>query len=150
MRIISSIFYLLLCTTLSFAQETLQPWQEGWMDIHTIATGCGECTFIVLPDGTTMLIDAGDVTNNTKEHPYPNFMDDPDRTVGEREAEYILDFSKGLPRTGRLDYFLLTHFHKDHMGQVKGMLPGPAGYGLSGITQLGEYLEFDTDRKSVV
>lgn len=144
MRIISSIFALLLCTTLSFAQETLQPWQEGWMDIHTIATGCGECTFIVLPDGTTMLIDAGDVTNNTKEHPYPNFMDDPDRTVGEREAEYILDFSKGLPRTGRLDYFLLTHFHKDHMGQVKGMLHGPAGYGLSGITQLGEYLEFDT------
>lgn len=143
-RIYSLFTGLLLVAGYSFAQEQIEPWQEGWMDIHTIATGCGECTFIIFPDGTTMLIDAGDVTNNTKEHPYPNFMDDPDRTVGERQAEYILDFSEGLPHPDRLDYFLLTHFHKDHMGQAKGMLPGPNGYGLSGISQLGEYMRFDT------
>ena len=130
-----------VCT---YGQEYMPVWQEGWMDIHTVATGSGELTFVVMPDGTTMVIDAGDVTKNTKEHPYPNFMDDPGRTVGERQAEYILDFSQGLPHPRSLDYFLLTHFHSDHMGNVKGMVPGPDGYGLSGITQLGEYIKFDT------
>ena len=41
------------------AQETLVPWQKGWMDIHTIAVGTGECTYVIMPDGTTMMIDAG-------------------------------------------------------------------------------------------
>lgn len=125
------------------AQETLTDWQKGWMDIHTVAVGAGECTFVIMPDGTTMMIDAGDVTKSSKDpHNYPNFMDDPSRTVGERTAEYILDFSTTLPHPEKVDYFLLTHFHRDHMGQVRGMVPGPNGYGLSGITQLGEFLLF--------
>ena len=125
------------------AQEVLPQWQQGWMDIHTIGSASGECSFVIMPDGTTMMIDAGDVTkNNGTKRPFPHFMDNPDRTVGERLAEYVLDFSAGLPHPEKLDYFWLTHFHKDHMGQKKGMLPGPNGYGLSGITQVGEYLEF--------
>ncbi len=138
---------LLAAMVLSFAtmaaQETLTDWQKGWMDIHTVAVGAGECTFVIMPDGTTMMIDAGDVTKSSKDpHNYPNFMDDPSRTVGERTAEYILDFSTTLPHPEKVDYFLLTHFHRDHMGQVRGMVPGPNGYGLSGITQLGEFLSF--------
>ena len=141
------IFAGLLVFAASFqvvAQETLPQWKEGWMDIHTIGSASGECIFVIMPDGTTMMMDAGDVTkNNGTKRPFPHFMDDPNRTVGERLAEYILDFSTGLPHPKRLDYFWLTHFHKDHMGQTKGMLPGPNGYGLSGITQVGEYLEFE-------
>ena len=45
---------------LATAQEYLPKWQEGYMDIHTIATGRGDATFIVMPDGTTLMIDAGD------------------------------------------------------------------------------------------
>ena len=45
---------------LTTAQEYLPKWQEGYMDIHTIATGRGDATFIVMPDGTTLMIDAGD------------------------------------------------------------------------------------------
>lgn len=39
----------------------LPDWEEGYMDIHHIATGKGDCVFVVMPDGTTMLQDAGDV-----------------------------------------------------------------------------------------
>ena len=142
-RIYSIFFFLVLLSASIRAQDTLPAWQKGWMDIHTIAVGAGECTFVIMPDGTTMMIDAGDVTKASKDpHNYPNFMDDPNRTVGERIAEYVLDFSKDLPRPAGPDYFLLTHFHGDHMGQVKGMLSGANGYGLSGITQVGEYLSF--------
>ena len=42
------------------AQEYLPEWQEGYLDIHTIATGRGDAALIVMPDGTTMMIDAGD------------------------------------------------------------------------------------------
>ncbi len=65
MKIKKIIIALLLCflPIASFAQkvgETLPAWEEGYMDIHHINTGCGECAYIILPDGTTMLIDAGE------------------------------------------------------------------------------------------
>ena len=43
----------------AFSQE-LPQWKEGYMDIHHINTGRGDCTFCILPDGTTLLIDAGE------------------------------------------------------------------------------------------
>lgn len=45
------------------AGSRLAPWQPGWLDIHHIATGRGNATFVMLPDGTSMLIDAG-ASNN--------------------------------------------------------------------------------------
>ena len=41
----------------------LPPWTPGCLDIHHIATGRGNATFILMPDGTSLLIDAG-ATNN--------------------------------------------------------------------------------------
>ena len=38
-------------------------WQTGYLDIHHIATDRGDATFVIAPDGTTLLIDAGDVGN---------------------------------------------------------------------------------------
>lgn len=38
--------------------QSLPAWTEGCLDIHSINTGRGESTFYILPDGTTMLIDA--------------------------------------------------------------------------------------------
>ena len=41
--------------------KVLPAWKEGYLDIHAINTGQGECTFFILPDGTTMLVDAGEI-----------------------------------------------------------------------------------------
>ena len=38
--------------------KPLPLWTEGCLDIHHINTGRGESAFYILPDGTTMLIDA--------------------------------------------------------------------------------------------
>ena len=40
------------------AGEVLPLWAEGYMDIHFINTGRGECALYIFPDGTTMLVDA--------------------------------------------------------------------------------------------
>ena len=70
-----------------------------------------------------------------------NDMDD-ERSVGERLAGYISDHSANLPVPGEIDYLLLTHFHRDHMGGLSAAVPGPHGYKLSGVTALGEYFRF--------
>ena len=41
--------------------EVLPAWQKGYLDIHAINSGRGECVFYILPDGTTMVVDAGEV-----------------------------------------------------------------------------------------
>ncbi|HEY9127409.1 MAG TPA: hypothetical protein VIM62_09805, partial [Acidobacteriaceae bacterium] len=39
--------------------KALSPWREGMLDLHHINTGRGNSTLAVLPDGTSLLIDAG-------------------------------------------------------------------------------------------
>ena len=124
---------------LSFAQEYLPKWQEGYMDIHTIATGRGDATFIVMPDGTTLMIDAGD-NGKLKDPQHP----DTTKRAGEWQAVYMKKVMEGLPDKNKVDYAMITHFHDDHMGCVRQMLPGDNGYGLSGITLVGEFLDFGT------
>ena len=41
--------------------QILPAWSEGELDIHFINTGRGECAFYILPDGTTLLVDAGEL-----------------------------------------------------------------------------------------
>lgn len=103
------------------AQEYLPQWQKGYLDFHSIATGQGESTFIMMPDGTTMLVDAGDVDELwTKVH-----LPDSSKAPGEWIAHYMRHFSQSLRETGKADYFLLTHFHGDHVG---GHLKPASGY----------------------
>ena len=107
------------------------------MDIHTIATGRGDATFIIMPDGTTLMIDAGDNgKKKDKQHP------DATKRAGEWQSIYMKHFMKGLPNE-KVDYAMITHFHDDHMGAVSEMLPGRNGYGLSGITLVGELVGYD-------
>ena len=50
--------------------EYLPQWEEGCLDIHTISTGRGDACLIIMPDGTTMMIDAGDNGKaKDKQHP---------------------------------------------------------------------------------
>ena len=39
--------------------EYLPEWQAGYLDIHQISTGRGNAAYLIFPDGTTMLLDAG-------------------------------------------------------------------------------------------
>ncbi len=108
---------ILLESICSFAQATgdrLPAWEKGYLDIHHINTGCGNCTYIVFPDATTMLIDAGENKANNPRHVPPRPNDS--RTPGEWIVDYITDMSP-IERP-RLNYVLITHFHSDHMGGV--------------------------------
>lgn len=121
----------------------LPAWKEGYLDIHFISTGRGECVYYVLPDGTTLLIDCGEVeTANPK---YPQVNPRPDSLTRATDAynRYIRHF---LPRVSRdsLDYMVLTHFHIDHMGALeKRFIRDPeGGYVLTGATSLSDKLPF--------
>lgn len=100
----------------------LSPWKKGYMDIHHINTGCGECAYLVLPDGTTMMVDAGENSSKPERHVTPK--PDDSKTPGEWIVNYV-DSTAHDKKQG-LDYMLLTHFHDDHIGGVLEKL-NPSG-----------------------
>ena len=116
-------------------------WKEGFLDIHHINTGKGEAVFCILPDGTTMLVDAGHT-----QRPKPRVTDpvpDGSRMPGEWISRYILQMLKEQ-KDKKLDYILLTHFHSDHMGELyPGIKTSKSGaYKLSGVTEVGDNIPF--------
>jgi hypothetical protein len=117
--------------------EVLPPWTPGSLDIHQISTGRGNCAFFVLPDGTTMLVDAGELRGDR-----PRFAParpDDSRPAGEWLARYIRRVSPD-GKSPRIDYAILTHFHNDHMGQVTddSAMAESGAYRLSGLTRVGD------------
>jgi beta-lactamase superfamily II metal-dependent hydrolase len=121
--------------------EFLPDWKEGFLDIHHISTGRGDSTFIIAPDGTTILIDAGDRSGERAEDTILARLPDASLTPGEWIAAYIEHFSKPLnQRTPKLDYVMLTHFHCDHIGWHPKEAQEKNGYALSGITMLAEFV----------
>ncbi|MBQ9137190.1 MAG: hypothetical protein IJX65_00965 [Alistipes sp.] len=97
--------------------QPLPAWSEGELDIHYISTGRGECAFYILPDGTTLLVDAGEFTADKADNPLvpqrPNELTRP----AEAQSRYIKNF---LP-TGKsyIDYCAPSHLHIDHIGGSK-------------------------------
>ena len=115
--------------------EILTPWTEGMLEIHHINTGCGNAAFCILPDGTTLLIDAGHNSPDSERH-VPAVPDE-SKTPGQWIAQYIrAHFPQG--RDVQLDYVLLTHFDKDHIGGVLKKKSTQADYYLTGITEVAE------------
>ncbi|NJL13878.1 MAG: hypothetical protein HC913_13325 [Microscillaceae bacterium] len=49
----------------SFSQNlrSLPEWQPGYFDLHHINTGRGNAAYLVFPDGTSLLVDAGDISD---------------------------------------------------------------------------------------
>lgn len=95
--------------------QTLPDWSEGYLDIHAVNTGRGECSLLILPDGTTMLVDTGcsTIADDDKIPPppmKPNASSEPTETV----INYLSHFVKAA--SGKLDYLLISHWHADHMG----------------------------------
>ncbi len=122
--------------------DVLPLWNEGCLDIHHINTGRGESSLIIMPDGTTMLVDAGAI--NVKGRSLMESVPDDSREPGEWIARYIKRATAAMP--GRsLNYMLLTHFHSDHMGKhTKDSKDAPAGgYKLVGITEVAEFVPFE-------
>lgn len=118
----------------------ISPWQPGTLDIHQISTGRGNAGLYILPDGTTLLVDAGEMPTKTAAHT----PDRPDNTrpAGERIVRYIRH-ALGHDAQSALDYVVLTHFHDDHMGGPSDKSPTAScgAYRLAGITQVGESLK---------
>ena len=86
-------------------------WTPGTLDIHQINTGRGNAAFLMLPDGTTMLIDAG---NGGHQPPRgTSLKPNASRTPGEWIARYV----RAMGAT-TIDYGYLTHFHDDHMNAM--------------------------------
>jgi len=96
------------------AETTRCPrWRPGEMEIHFIHTGAGEQTFFVFPDGTTMLLDCGDVARTRK----PAYAESiPLRPSGERApGEWVRRYLERLTDRRTVDYLMVTHWHNDHV-----------------------------------
>lgn len=127
--------------------QPLADWQPGQLDIHHINTGAGNATFAVLPDGTTLLIDAGSVnpldwrTNQPRNLPIkPNKS----RLAGEWIARYVRNVLR-FQKQPAIDYAIITHFHDDHMGSPLNLTKRASeGYVLTGITEVAEHIPIRT------
>ena len=121
--------------------SSLALWSEGCLDIHTISTGRGECIFIIMPDGTSLVVDAGEFSRESSD--YKNVLQRPNSSTRPTKvyADYIRHF---LPKSNMIDYFNLSHFHMDHMGNLeKEYIKASAGdYILSGVTALYNHIRF--------
>ncbi len=74
-----------------FAGEDVA-FDEG-LSVHYLDVGQGDSTLICLPDGTTMLIDASEIT----------------------AADHIVSYIRALD-ISTIDYFVVTHADSDHVG----------------------------------
>ena len=131
------------------AAAALPPWTEGFLDIHHISTGRGNATYIVMPDGTTLLVDAGEADPQfiASVAPLQPFPARPDATHS--AGYWIADYIRRFAPSGRpvvLDYALITHFHTDHMGTVSPSSPmsSTGAYRLAGITEVADLIPIET------
>ncbi len=121
------------------ADKRLDPWTPGQLDIHHVDTGRGNATFILGPDGTTLLIDCGASTDDldVSAPVRPNATHAP----GEWVARYALRCSRAADRT-TLDYLLATHIHPDHVGDVgPQQRPAPgSNFIRTGVSQVDQFM----------
>ena len=144
-------FYMILFIGYTFqtsfgqsASDMLEKWQPGWMDIHHINTGRGDAAYFIFPDGTTLLVDAGEMSpygsrigtaRNARMHP------DSSRTAAQWIVDYIRQFAP-KERDVVIDYAMITHFHADHYGELHqdSKTAENGAYQLSGITEVGDLI----------
>ena len=121
---------------LTAAAAIFEKWSPGRLDIHQISTGRGNATFAILPDGTTLLIDAGDAGEGVPEAPP---VPDGSRRPGQWIARYIHHFL-GEGAEARIDLAVVTHFHADHLGFAgkNSPLSKNGAYRLAGLTDVAE------------
>lgn len=131
----------MLQNTYGQSANQIPVWKEGNLDIIIFKTGRGDAIFTIMPDGTTMLSDPGelDLTDPRTESDrnskaYPNAS----RFSDEWVSGYIRQVSPS--KKSFIDYAFITHFHDDHYGLIyEGARKSQKGdYYLSGITGIGD------------
>lgn len=149
-----TLFYLfILYTSHLFSQpagteKILKPWQKGYLDIHHINTGRGNATYCIFPDGTTLLIDAGELSPLDKRtFTKRNAAITPD--ASRKPYEWIVNYIKQVcPEENKnsIDYALITHFHDDHFGAWYPGAPvsSSGNFIRTGITGVGDMLSIKT------
>ena len=98
------------------AAETVYPgWKPGELDIHLIHTGTSENTFMIFPDGTTMLLDCGYIRRRP-----PGYADAiPPMPDGTRRAgEWVRRYIERLIPQREIDYLVVSHWHADHFAGI--------------------------------
>ena len=128
--------------------EKLPAWEEGYLDIHQINAGKGDCAFFILPDGTTMIFDAGELNLTIPRNVGPRtakIKPDHSRSPGEWMVHYLKMLMKGLPSES-IDYAIISHFHDDHMGEPSELskISKNGDYKLTGITTIGDHINIKT------
>ena len=93
------------------AGERLPAWTPGTLDIHHINTGRGNAALLMLPDRTTLLVDAGDGGHRPPRGTAP--VPDASRPPG----EWIARYARAMGASA-IDYGYVTHFHDDHMNAM--------------------------------
>ncbi len=126
--------------------KTLPAWQEGELDVHFINTGRGECTWQVMPDGTTVLVDAsGSLLQFGVEKSDP-LVSKPnnDISAGQVIVDYINHFNPEVSR-GHINYFVLSHLDGDHIGSYNPELPmhESGKFRIASVQEIGTKLIFD-------
>lgn len=120
--------------------KTLPSWSEGYLDIHFINAGRGECCFYILPDGTTLLVDAGEIAHE-EGSPIPQ-KPSADVRPYITYAKYIKHF---MP-TGKqaIDYCAPSHLHIDHIGAADVVTQtSPVGYRKAGLLALYDEVPYN-------
>ncbi len=134
------LLILAFITDLTFGQtkQLLPRWKKGELDIYQISYGLGNSCYFILPDGTTLLIDAGAINENYPREVHPIALPNSDKSAG----THIVGFIKSvMPEINhQIDYALITHFHDDHIGfpGKYNALSSNGKYRLTGITEVGE------------
>ena len=120
-------------------------WKKGHFQIHFTYTGASESMFLIFPDGTTMLIDCGDFDAASRGELAMPLLPDGSRHAGEWIARYV---KRVNPNGSDVDYMLISHFHRDHMGTAKWckdvVRRGNRDYHLTGFSLAAETLHFRT------
>lgn len=140
-----AIAVILAISAVEAKPKYLKNWSEGYMDIHHISTGRGPSIFFMLPDGTRLLVDAGDLGDPsrwTHKEIMPAVPNDSKRPA-EWIARYIEHFSKPLNKDLYLDYAMITHFDTDHYGILDHLAITVEGkpYKYTGMTHLANLVE---------
>lgn len=140
----SSIAQTASTSSIAVPGQPLPAWQKGFLDLHHINTGRGNAAFYILPDGTTLLFDAGemDPTNprTTSKRNTPLRPDDSHRPY-EWIAAYIQQVAPGKAKDG-IDYAVISHFHDDHFGSWYPAAPLSADgkFARTGITGVADLI----------
>lgn len=148
--ILAFVATILVTSAIEAKPKLMKEWSKGTLDIHHISTGRGQAIFFILPDGTRLLSDAGDLGDpsrrKNKDKEIMPAVPSLDKRPAEWIARYIEYFSKPLNKELYLDYAMITHFDSDHYGRLDNLAISVEGkpYKLTGMTHLGNLVPIHT------